>query len=371
MIILFISSLSANIASGMSWSVPASVEAQSKIDNVLWINLSNAYIEHWSHVKAYHNYREYGKRLQLKKLPYPFNKPDIVVFEGVYDLKSPIFARELRKNRIPYIIVPRCALTYKGQNNNSKWKKRIANFFIFNRFIRKADSIQYLTASEKKSSSPDWNKHDFILPNGFTTPKRTKTEFISNGIKAIFIGRLDMYQKGLDVLLEAFNEVHSILRENNFTLCIYGPKTYQYKELQKYIDDKKMDDIVSLGGEIKGITKENVLLSSDLFILTSRFEGHPMALIEALAYGVPSLVSSGSNMMEEIMQSDSGWVCEELNSSNVASKLLDIIKEKDLFKIKSENAKRLSENYDWSVISNALHRELKKIINDNVAALDI
>lgn len=53
--ILYISHLSTNIAAGMNWSVPASIMAQEKIDDVLWINTTDVLMTHWKETKAYRN----------------------------------------------------------------------------------------------------------------------------------------------------------------------------------------------------------------------------------------------------------------------------------------------------------------------------
>lgn len=360
--ILFISSLSSNIAAGMSWSVPASVEAQSKVDNVLWVNVSDAYIEHWSKVRSYHNYKEFGEEAHLQLLPKPFNKPDCIVFEGLYDVVSPKLAKEARLLKIPYIIIPRSALTKQAQNNHAKWKKRIANLLIFNRYIRKAASIQYLTEAEMRDSGNSWNKNHFILPNGFTTPEKQKTTCRKDAIKAIFIGRLDMYQKGLDVLIESCDLLKDELRAAGFSLCIYGPERYQYAEIKKFIEDHHLGDFMSMGGETSGVNKENNLLDSDLFILTSRFEGHPMGLIEALAYGVPAIVTPGSNMAKEIRDANAGWTCEDVTVEDVTKMLRRVIAERNQIKEKSKNAIELARPYDWSKLAERFHIEIKKII---------
>ena len=66
------------------------------------------------------------------------------------------------------------------------------------------------------------------------------------------------------------------------------------------IEESGLEKIVLIKDEVYGEDKEKVILESDFFILTSRFEGHPMALIEALSYGLPCLVTKGSNMSKEI-----------------------------------------------------------------------
>ena len=85
--ILVLSHLTTNVSSGPNWSVPASVKSLSEIDNVLWINKTDAEMPHWNKVSAYHNIKEFDS---LDKLPFPFEHPDIVVFEGFYFIDDAI-----------------------------------------------------------------------------------------------------------------------------------------------------------------------------------------------------------------------------------------------------------------------------------------
>ena len=137
-----------------------------------------------------------------------------------------------------------------------------------------------------------------------------KTDFFCDGIKAIFIGRLDMYHKGIDLLLEAVSQIKEELSLSHFKLAIYGPIRYDYYQIEQEIIKYKLSDLVSIHNEVSGEEKIKVLLDSDLFVMTSRFEGHPMGLIEALAYGLPCLVTPGTNMAEEIKEYDAGWTCQ-------------------------------------------------------------
>ena len=71
-----------------------------------------------------------------------------------------------------------------------------------------------------------------------------------------------------------------------------------------------MEDLVELHEAIDGSEKEAELLSADVFIQTSRSEGMSMGILEALSYGVPCLVTRGTNLGEIIEQYDAGWVAE-------------------------------------------------------------
>lgn len=367
--ILYISNLSNNIDAGLNWSVPAGVKAQQLYDNVLWVDINpNAFQEQFGKVEAYHNIKEYGGKIQLTALPKPFNNLDFVVFEGFFMIKHVLFARKLHRQHIPYIIIPRGSLT-RGGFCLGGWKKHLKKeigcLLLFNRYVRHAVAIQYLTNEEQKESTYRFHTHSFVIPNGFSTPETQKGTF-SKGIRAVFIGRLDMFHKGLDLLIEAIASVKENLIKAGFTLDIYGSVRDDTKDvLSTDIEKNNLSSIIHNHRRvITGEEKKNVLLASDVFILTSRFEGHPMGLIEALSYGLPCLITRGANMYDEVLRADAGWV-SETNIDGIKQSLLKMIAEKDKFLEKSNNAKQLAKKYDWNVLALDFHQKLLTLKKEN------
>ena len=359
--ILFVSHLMADVSAGPSWSVPASVDSLSKLDNVLWVNTTGEEMPHWKKVKAFYSMDKKTK-LSLNAIPKEFGMPDIVIFEGLYDsFKEILFAKELRRNSIPYIIVPRGSLTYKAMHDYSHIKKVIAHKLFYDRYIDGAKSIQYLTKEEYEDSKYRYGKQYFILPNGFYTPIKKKEQFCQNGINALYIGRIDINHKGLDILVEACGGAAETLRRNQFKLSLYGPKTKDWFEIKKMVQSKNIEDFVSVFGPVSGVEKENALLNADLFVMTSRFEGHPMGLIEALAYGLPCLVSDGTNMADSVEEYNAGWTCKA-DVSSTRQALCAFIKEKDMLRQKGENALKLSQQYDWSKLAMDLHNQIERLL---------
>lgn len=357
MTIIYISHLSTNIAAGMNWSVPASIKAQEKIDDVLWINTTDVLMPHWKETKAYRNLKDLGGILSLPAFPKPFDEPDVVVFEGIYFKEYIGFSKELREKHIPYVIVPRGSMTYQAMHNHAWLKKWIAHKMWFDSFINHAWRIQYLTQKEADDSIKLFKTPYFIVPNGFDTPSVVKTSFCSEGIQAIFIGRLDIYHKGIDLLLDAITEAHKELKDSGFFLNIYGPHRYDYEKLKNEVEKRGINDIAFVNDEISGKEKEQAILNSDIFIMTSRFEGHPMGMIEALAYGLPCLATPGTNMLEEVKKTDAGWVSEG-NVESIKKALLNIIADKGSFGIKSQHAKQLASHYNWDKLAVEFHKQL-------------
>lgn len=301
--------------------------------------------------------------MSLTAFPKPFDKPDVVVFEGIYFKEYISFSKGLRKEHIPYVIIPRGSMTYQAMHNHAWLKKWIAHKLWFNSFINHAWRIQYLTQQEADDSTKLFKTPYFIVPNGFNSPSVFKTSFCSKGVKALFIGRLDIYHKGIDLLLDAITLVHAELHNAGFFLNIYGPKKYDYERIKNEIEERGLNDVARVNDEISGKEKEQVILDSDIFIMTSRFEGHPMGLIEALAYGLPCIVTPGTNMYEEVNKADVGWVCEGKVES-IKKALLNAIADKCLFGIKSQHAKELANRYNWDKLAAEFHNELMMLNNN-------
>lgn len=357
--ILYISFLNGDSWAGPTYSVPKQIEAQAKYDNVFWYNIRETKVEEWKNKPYYYDLRDYPNE-RIRDLPSPFNSPDIIMVEQFYGFAGKKIVRELESSKTPYVIIPRGELTSSAQKRK-QWKKIIANALIFYKFSRKATAIQYLTEQEKKDSGDKWNKNSIIIPNGIPVPNNTKTEYCNSGIRCIAIGRIEPYHKGLDMLIEACGMIADNLRKASCTIDIFGPD-YDGKvaELKKQISLLSLEDIIQYHEGLYGEDKERELLNSDVFLLTSRFEGHPMALIEALSYGLPCVVTRGSNMKSEVEEYQAGWTAEN-NVESIKEALLDMIENKSLVSVKGKNAIMLSEQYRWDNIAQISSTKLSEL----------
>lgn len=359
--ILFLSNLHCNLWAGPSNSVPAQVCAQSKIDDVLWFNNNNKDVSVWKKQGIPVLNRSDTVSGSLKDMPIPFNTPDLIILEGGYDNPFSCIIADAQKTKIPYIVIPRSTLTNQAQKHKFL-KKIIGNFLYFNRMFKKAAAIQYLTDQEYKESGDVWNKNSFILPNGINIPDIPAKSFESSKINAVYIGRLEKYQKGLDMLLSAICKTREDLINSNFTLKLYGPdRENTVAGLKKFVNDNGLSDIVCFMSPVFGDEKADVLKQADIFIMSSRFEGHPMGLIEALAYGLPCIATTGTNMRVEIEKNNAGWTADN-NEESIAAALKAMLAERKQLAIKSRNARNLASQYDWEQIARKSHEIYSEII---------
>jgi glycosyltransferase involved in cell wall biosynthesis len=90
------------------------------------------------------------------------------------------------------------------------------------------------------------------------------------------------HQKGFDLLLKAFNEVHRDIPD--WRLVIVG-EGEERKSLQNYIDANNLSDKIFLIGVRRDVGE--LFFASDLFVLSSRYEGFPNVLLEAITCELP------------------------------------------------------------------------------------
>ena len=107
--ILHIACTNGDMCNGVCVVIPQHLNAQSKYANVAFVNISNIKVDCQC---AQFEYRE---DFSVSSLKSPFNKPDMVVFHECYRIQFIKIAKELKKNKIPYIILPHGALTQEAQ----------------------------------------------------------------------------------------------------------------------------------------------------------------------------------------------------------------------------------------------------------------
>lgn len=354
MVILHITFIKNNSFSGVCVVVPQHVEAQRQYATVGFLNVKNEEIDNLDSIV------QYDANFDIKKLPAPFNNPDIIVFHDVYHPEYIKIARNLKKNHIPYIIVPHGCLT-TGAQNKKKLKKLVANTLIFNQFIKNASALQCLSAGEMENTKFCVKK--FIGTNGVSIPLKKKEQFSQQEKKLVYIGRLDAYVKGLDLMLEAIRLKLDYLKKNNCKFYIYGPDYQNRREnVKRLIEENGVESIVSLLDAVSGDEKEEILLNADIFLQVSRSEGMPLGILEALSYGLPCLITKGTNMGEYVELYDAGWVAES-NAESIAEQLQRAIAEENKYIEKSKNAVRLiQEEFEWDTIAKSTIEQYGDIV---------
>lgn len=284
----------------------------------------------------------------LTNLPYPYCAPDLVVFHGTYVLPHAVLALQAERMGVPYVITPRGGMT-RGAQRTKPLKKLIGNLLFFRRMVRRAAALHCLTEGEADQVR-GWHQNIFVCGNGVDLPPpiRMARPGSSRRFRFTFVGRLDMHHKGLDLLLRACAVAQASLREAGARIGFWGPDCRGSRlAMERMAAGLGILDLIEIGGPVNGAAKEHVLSSSDVFVHTSRFEGHPLSVLEALSYGIPCILTPGTNMSREVAAAGAGWHVEP-EPGQIAAGILAALREGPRLAGMGLAARRLAEQrYCW------------------------
>jgi len=122
----------------------------------------------------------------------------------------------------------------------------------------------------------------YIIPNPVASPADFSGAVPRpSGPRVVAMGRL-IYQKGFDLLLRAFEKC--VAEHPDWSLVVLG-EGEERERLTELATRLKIADRIQMPGVVREPAK--VLHTADIFVLPSRYEGFPNALLEAMACGVP------------------------------------------------------------------------------------
>lgn len=240
------------------------------------------------------------------------NRPDIVY---VSMLKHDAWAavKTCRQLRIPVVLRPEGA----GLTGDMAWQNR----HWFGRLARsqtlRADAIVALSERVREElvlSGFHSDKIHFIA-NGIPVPEQAWSPNAHRRKQVLFVGRL-AFEKGLDILIKSWPEVLKSHPDARLKLIGSGPFE---PTLQQLAAELKVTQSVEFPGSKEQITPE--LMQSAVFVLPSREEGLSIALLEAMALGMPVVVSDIPGNRTLVTDKITGRLAEPENPARLAGKL--------------------------------------------------
>jgi len=156
-------------------------------------------------------------------------------------------------------------------------------------------------------------------------------------------------RKGFDLVIKGLEKIiatSGLEKTKFYILGSQGPEGDYRKELNQFIEHHKLHNYVVFVGAVANSQLISWYNAVDVFCLSSRGEGSPNVLTEALACGTPA-VATNVGSVSEIMASEeqSGFCCENENSEQIAQCLIKVLNsESD----RNLNAERFNKyNWDW------------------------
>ncbi|WP_293350223.1 MULTISPECIES: hormogonium polysaccharide biosynthesis glycosyltransferase HpsP [unclassified Microcoleus] len=270
---------------------------------------------------------------------------DLAHIHALFSPVTTLAATIARYHKLPYIIRP-CGMLDPADLQKKKLLKQVYATLLERPNLAGAAAIHFTTKQEAKISER-FGLHstgkmpvprDLVIPLGVTadfdrafpvSPFLTetgggRTEVLTTNFSVansypdiltnpqipiiLFMSRIER-KKGLDLLIPA---LESILADNlrfNFILAGSNPQDAEYEtQIKVQIKKTSLEQFTTITGFVSGDLKAELLRKADLFVLPSYYENFGIAVAEAMAAGVPVVISDRVYICEDIQQAEAGWV---------------------------------------------------------------
>lgn len=205
-----------------------------------------------------------------------------------------------------------------------------SNYLLIEK-IKKSSIFITLTHEDFSKWSEIQNK--IVIPNMlYSIPNKVKTE--SSFKKVLSLGRLEE-QKGYDMLIKAWIPISK--KHPDWRLEIFGSGSKK-DYLNNLIDELDLNKYIKIKDPINNVYNE--LQNSDLYVLSSRWEGFGMVLIEAMISGVPPVsFACPCGPKDIIKDGEDGLLVENGNIEQLTEKICYLIENEDVRKEMGKKAR--------------------------------
>lgn len=172
----------------------------------------------------------------------------------------------------------------------------------------------------------------------------------------VVVGRLSP-EKAIHRAIEAFAGLAPAFPEWTLAVAGDGP---QRDQLQRLIHRFGVSDRVRLLGWVADVPA--LLAAADAFVLTSRYEGFPVSLLEAMAAGLPCVaVDCESGPAEIIRHQENGWLVPQDDPDALVAAMQQLMADPELRERLGREARCVTEAYGWDAMVAAHERVLEEV----------
>lgn len=161
-------------------------------------------------------------------------------------------------------------------------------------------------------------------------------------------------RKGFNFAIDAFSRVHKNYPDAK--MVIAGGEGNAEEELKRQAKEKKLEDSVTFTGFITPNTEFlKYYNSSHVFVLPSLNEGMSNSMLEAMASGMPIIMTPTGGAEELIKEGVNGYIVRFKNSNDIAEKIEKLISNPELTKRMGEESRRIAEQMSWRSVAEKYH----------------
>ena len=299
--------------------------------------------------------RFFGAAGLAEIIPSVLDSYDLLHIHGLWNLPAWTASQPARRVGLPYVISPRGMLE-AGSMAHKSWRKRFAYLVMERENLANAAFLHATSAAEGQTlKSYGFDAEIVVLPNGVDVWEgaplsrgafRRRRGVDENAKLIVFLGRIHPIKR-LDILADAFGQIRKIVP--NTRLVIAGPDECGYRKALEPMFTR-VSRAVHWIGEVGQADKWALLKDADVLVMCSDSESFGMSVIEAMAAGIPVVVTQTCPWREIETAGCGFWVAQE--SGEIAKAVGYILSHPAEAEVMSKRGRALARiNYDWDTIA--------------------
>lgn len=305
---------------------------------------------------------------RVKKSVYWINqfKPDVINLPGYYEPAMNIVLFYCRLRGIKVII---SADSTEGDNANIWWREAIKSFIVKKAqgfFCYGSKSAEYIYKLGMKpkhilvaNNAVDNQKVVEVYNEAIKQKERNKKNYNLRKYNFIYVGRL-IAIKNLDNLLTAYKS----LNNKDWGLIILGDGSEEEK-LKQFVEDNELIGVHFIEGQ-QWFDVPKILSLADVFILPSYSEPWGLVVNEAMAAGMPIIVSNKcGSAYDLVLENKNGFTFDPYNVDELKTVLNNFVDNPSIIEIFGEKSKEIISRFSPEQVAQEMYDGFKKVVYEN------
>jgi glycosyltransferase involved in cell wall biosynthesis len=303
---------------------------------------------------------------------------DLVHIHALFSFAATAGAFWAARRGVPYLVRPLGVLNTWGIRNRHPFLKRLSLSLVERRVLAHAAAAHFASENEKREAAlvaP--GTRSVVIPNPVAAievdrqPPRgvvqSRYPELSGKRVVLFLSRIDS-KKGLDLLLHGFAELRATRADVVLIVAGNGDEKFVAR-LHKQAEELGVQRDVVWAGFVQGEEKRALFAVSDVFILSSYSENFGIAVVEAMASGLPVIVSDQVGIHPDISRAGAGLVIS-CDAHEIQRALSQIVDSELLRESMSRNARRLAREFSPEAVTARLLRVYEGIIRGDLSFVE-
>lgn len=298
------------------------------------------------------NLRTYTVSLPLARwLWKSVRKYDVVHIHSLFSFPSTAASLAARHHGVPYVLRPLGTLSKWSLENLHPRLKQISIRVIERGALHGAAAVHFTSNQEYSEAAESLEvNHPVVIPNAVVIPERDAESNLTilkeypdlgDRFVILYLSRLDR-KKGLDLLFRAYVEVRARLPRAALVVAGDGVERIRL-ELHQEARELGIAGDITWTGFVDGARKASLYALADVFVLPSHSENFGSAVVEAMAAGVPVIVTRGVGIWPEIEEHMAGRAID-FAPDELRDALIECAENEVIRRTMGENGRRLARD---------------------------